>query len=69
MTELEGPAADLARCHAMADVAPEALVSIGERCTRRRFAAGDVLIRQGERGDSVLLLIAGRATAILENEG
>ncbi|MEZ5965470.1 MAG: protein kinase [Planctomycetota bacterium] len=57
----------LAGCGTLANVTPEVLALVAERCTRKRFAAGDLLLRQGDVGDSLLILVEGHATATVHD--
>lgn len=59
---------DLSSCQAFADVPEQALGLLQERCSVRRFHAGEVLIRQGDEGDSLLILVEGSASAIAHTE-
>lgn len=47
---------------------PDVQCLLRERGVLRRHRAGDVLLRQGEPGDRVLLLDSGRATVLVSND-
>ena len=52
---------------ALAGVSPLALSDLLEEAHERRFAAGDIMIRQGDPGDGLLILLDGEAHAILRS--
>lgn len=53
----------LSRCAALSDLDAATLEIIRQHCTVRTFDAGETLIRQGDAGDSLLLLLEGGASA------
>ena len=58
----------LSSCIALSELESEVLELLHERCTERRYAAGESLIRQGDPGDSLLILLSGRASATVSDE-
>lgn len=53
------PVRALARIPVLADIAPGLLAWLAAHVHERRFGAGDVIIRQGDRGDSLFLISSG----------
>lgn len=43
------------------------LDKIGELVTQKSFGAGEIILRQGEEGDTMFVVLEGKATAILED--
>jgi len=52
---------------ALASVSPLALSDLLEEAHERRFAAGDLMIRQGDPGDGLMILLDGAAHATLRS--
>lgn len=52
-----------------AALTPHTLVHVAERMIRERYAAGDVVIRQGDEGDKFYLIINGTAEVQRQREG
>lgn len=58
----------LSRCPAFSGLTPAQLASVAERMSRRRYAAQQVIFRQGDEGDRFYLIRRG-AVDVLANEG
>lgn len=57
-------------CREFAEVAPDVRSLLSERMQRKSFAKGEQLIRQGDAGDCLLLLVEGSATvSLLQTDG
>jgi CRP-like cAMP-binding protein len=57
----------LSGCPALAGLSPLALKELFAEAEERQFAPGDVLIRQGDPGDGLLILLGGEAHALLRS--
>ncbi len=57
----------LAQCRPFVDLAPSVLDVLVRAMSAVSFAPGDCLMRQGEPGDRLLLVLEGRANAFLAN--
>jgi putative ABC transport system ATP-binding protein len=51
------------------DLGPAELTQIAERMTPRRFASGDILVREGEAGEEFFLMRSGTVEVIVDREG
>lgn len=52
----------LARTELLAGLPPAALHALAEQAELREYAPGELLMKQGERGDAVLVLVCGAVT-------
>jgi len=59
----------LADCKAFERMTPEVRAVIANLMTRKTFAPGEVLMRQGDEGDSLIVLSEGTASVVLEIPG
>ena len=58
------------RCKPLVELPPEVVQLVFERCRERSFETGSVMIRQGARGDCLMVLLDGRASvSTLEQSG
>ena len=58
------------RCKPLVELPPEVVQLVFERCRERSFETGSVMIRQGDRGDCLMVLLDGRASVTtLEESG
>ena len=51
------------------DLGPAELTQLAERMTPRRFAAGDILVRQGEPGEEFFMIRSGVVDVIVDRDG
>jgi predicted acylesterase/phospholipase RssA/CRP-like cAMP-binding protein len=65
---VQDPRAFIAHIPLFRDISPELLEQIAAQMRQRTLEAGEVLVRQGEPGDSLFLIIDGRFQAVLERE-
>jgi hypothetical protein len=52
-----------------ASLEPEDLQQIAEWCTERRYEEGDVLVREGDLGDEMLVVVEGRGRVVKTTDG
>jgi len=45
---------------------PDALVELANRSTRRLYASGETIIRQGDEGDELFVVLRGEVAVVLE---
>jgi putative ABC transport system ATP-binding protein len=56
----------LSKCEAFAGFTPDMLTKVAEKMTKESFAAGEVIIRQGEVGDKFYLIRHGTVDVIID---
>jgi CRP-like cAMP-binding protein len=56
----------LAECSAFARMSPQVRAAIAALMKRLSFAPGDILMRQGDHGDALMVLSKGKAAVVLE---
>jgi CRP-like cAMP-binding protein len=71
LTDDDGPPADLSKRPPLplfADLESEAFVDLVERISLREFTEGQRVVREGEPGDSVFVIVSGRMRVMKESE-
>jgi CRP/FNR family transcriptional regulator len=66
-TSAQDPIGLLARVPVLADLPPEDLAQISEVAHPRRFAAGEIVFREGDESNTCYIVRSGRARAIREH--
>lgn len=59
---------DLGRLALFADLPPAELRAIAERCDEASFGAGEWVIRQGDYGSAVYVIIDGEVAVVIDDE-